>query len=257
MTNKKCSTDRFGYEWDKYNKIIPEYEIQFLKWVYPMNKKDFRDKLVLDAGCGTGRNSYWVLKYRSKGITAFDYDARTVDVAKRNLSGFKNATVLFKSIYDIEYKEQFDIAMSIGVIHHLENPKKAIEKLTESVKSKGKVIIWVYGYEGNEWIVRYVNPVRKFTSRMPESIINVLSYSLSIPLYLYVKLFKPKRKYLQHISKFKLWHIHSIVFDQLIPRIANYWKKEEILSLFDSSKFEKIDIYQVNDMSYTVIGIKK
>ena len=38
MNEKKGSQDRFGYEWNKYNKIIPIYETQFLKWVYPLNK---------------------------------------------------------------------------------------------------------------------------------------------------------------------------------------------------------------------------
>ena len=52
------SQERFGYEWNKFNKIVPKYELQFLKWVFPLKKEDFKDKKILDAGCGIGRNSY-------------------------------------------------------------------------------------------------------------------------------------------------------------------------------------------------------
>jgi len=114
------SAERFGYEWNKFNKIIPEYEIQFLKWVYPLKKDDFKDKIILDAGCGTGRNSYWPLLYGAKKVVAFDFDKRIVDVAKKNLSQFENAEAVYQSIYDIAYENEFDIVFSIGVVQFLE-----------------------------------------------------------------------------------------------------------------------------------------
>lgn len=120
------STDRFGYEWNKYSKIIPEYEIQFLKWVFPLKKTDFKGKAVLDAGCGMGRNSYWLLTYGAKKVLAFDFDKRTVEAARKNLSKFTNAKVEFNSIYDIKFENEFDVAFSIGVIHHLQFPRKAV-----------------------------------------------------------------------------------------------------------------------------------
>lgn len=253
----KGSKDRFGYEWDKYSEIIKDYEEQFLKWVFPIQPKDFKGKRILDAGCGIGRNSYWPLKYGAKEVVSFDYDPRTVNVAKKNLSGFKNSKVSFNSIYDIAYKNEFDLAFSIGVIHHLEFPKLAVEKLTQATKKGGKVLIWVYGYESNEWIVRYINPIRKITSKLPVSISHAIAYLFSAPLYVYLKVFNPQHKYLQQIRNFKFWHVHSIVFDQLIPKIANYWKKDEALALFNKDSFEKIEAHRVNNNSWTIIGTKK
>src|SRR3989344_4571518 len=115
------STERFGYEWCKFNTILLDHETQFLRWVYPLKKSDFNGKKILDAGCGNGRNSYWPLIYGAKKVVAFDYNMKTVVVAKENLSKFKNCEVLYNSIYDINYKNEFDISFSIGVIHHLEN----------------------------------------------------------------------------------------------------------------------------------------
>lgn len=251
------STERFGYEWNRYSKIIPQYEMQFLKWVFPLKKEDFRGKKVLDAGCGIGRNSYWPLVYGAKEVFAFDYDSRTVEVAKRNLAKFKNAKVFYQSIYDLKEKNKFDISFSIGVIHHLERPRLAIKKLVEATKKGGFVLIWVYGYEGNEWIVKYINPLRKITSKLPIFAAHILSYFFSIPLHIFVSIFPQKKPYLKQLSSFRFWHLHSIVFDQLIPKIANYWKKDEALSLFEGRGLKDLCAYRVNENSWTIIGRKK
>jgi len=256
MAENKGSQDRFGYEWEKFNKIIPEHEFQFLKWIFPLKKEDFKGKKILDGGCGIGRNSYWPLVYGAKEVVAFDYDKRTVKVAQRNLSKFKNAKIVFNSLYDINFENKFDIAFSIGVIHHLADPHKAVSNLSKSLKKNGTLLIWVYGYEGNEWIVRYINPIRKITSRLPVKLTNAVAYVFSVPLYIYIKLFEPDHKYLRQLSRFRFWHTHSIVFDQLLPKIANYWKKEEVLALLEGKGLKDIKIYRVNDNSWTVIGKK-
>jgi SAM-dependent methyltransferase len=55
------------------------------------------------------------------------------------------------SIYEIPYESEFDIAFSIGVIHHPEHPDIAIEQLVKATKSGGRILIWVYGYENLEF----------------------------------------------------------------------------------------------------------
>lgn len=254
----KGSADRFGYEWKTFNKIIPNYENQFLKWSFPLTQKDFKGKSVLDAGCGIGRNSYWPLLYGAKEILAFDCDIRSVQIAKRNLAQFKNAIVEFGSLSKPKYKNKFDISFAIGVIHHLEYPRKAIQTLVKATKPGGTVYIWVYGYEGvGSWVVKYINPIRKITSRLPITATHAISYIFSIPLYFYLKLFPHKNTYFKQLSEFSFWHIKHIIFDQLLPRIANYWKKEEALSLFKNQGLENIKIYKTNEISWTVVGKKK
>ncbi len=252
----KGSTDRFAYEWSTYTEIIPDYEEQFLKWVYPLQATDFQDRDILDAGCGIGRNSYWPLRYGARSATAFDYDTRTVEVARQNLSSYPNAKVTYQSIYDIDYANQFDISFSIGVIHHLEFPRKAIEALVKATKPGGKILIWVYGYETNEWIVNYINPLRRLTSKLPIEFTHALSNIFAALLYLRLRLIPSKHAYMQQISKFKFWHLRSIVFDQLLPHIAHYWTSQEALSLFDGLDISDIQAYPVNQNSWTILAIK-
>lgn len=157
-----------------------------MRWITPLNKNDFAGKRILDCGCGIGRNAYWALKYGAKEVVAFDYDRRTVSVCKKNLSEFNNAHVYYDSIYKIKYEEYFDIVFSIGVIHHLENPHLAVQNMVKAAKKGGTVLIWVYGYEGNEGIVKYVNPVRRFFSKFPVG----LTYFFLIFFYSTIYIFK-------------------------------------------------------------------
>ncbi len=228
------SQHRFGYEWNKYWWVNENYEGQFRNWTNPLTPEDWKGKRVLDAGCGMGRNSYWSMKWGASAVTAFDFDERSVARTKEALKEFPTATVLLKSIYDIGWKDEFDIAFSIGVIHHLEDPQLALKNMVTALRPGGTLLIWVYGYEGNEWIVKYVNPVRiHITSKLPPALVHFLAYFCSVPLYVLVKLLRGPTAYLKQLSTFDLWHVHSIVFDQLIPDVANYWRMKEVLALAD------------------------
>jgi len=251
------SYNRFGFEWSKYPKIIPLYEKQFLGWVAPLKPDDFKGKKVLDGGCGTGRNSWWPIQYGAAHVTAFDVDPRTVAVARNNLSGSANATVLERSIYEIDFKDEFDIAFSIGVIHHLADPKLAVSRLVDSVRSGGKVLIWVYGKEGYKWVKDFINVLRKVTSKMPLGLLRWLTYPFSLIFYLYIKCIPHRHPYLKLLRPASFWHLHSIVFDQLLPEIANYWTAEESKALFDGLAVEEVTAYECNGGSWTVIARKK
>jgi SAM-dependent methyltransferase len=109
-------------------------------------------------------------------------------VQKKRSKISRQAEVLYKSVYDIDWHDEFDIAFSIGVIHHLAEPRRALQNMVDALKPGGQLLVWVYSYEGNEWIVRYVNPIRKyFTAKLPLALVHVLSYVCSIPLFIFVK----------------------------------------------------------------------
>lgn len=253
------SSQRFGYEWNKYSWVTEDYERQFLNWTSPLTSSDWKGKRVLDAGCGMGRNSFWPMKWGASSLVAFDFDERSVSRAQETLKDFSTAQVQFKSIYDIAWENEFDIAFSIGVIHHLKDPKLALANMVTALKPGGTLLIWVYGYEGNEWIVRYVDPVRiHITSKLPLPLVHFLSYFCSIPLYAFIKIFKGPSKYFAQLATFNFWHVHSIVFDQLIPDVANYWKKEEVLSLVEGLSLSGVTVVPPpNNSGWILTGSKE
>jgi hypothetical protein len=44
------SSERFGYQWDTYASILPEYEEQFRRWLPFFSPKDWRGKRFIDVG---------------------------------------------------------------------------------------------------------------------------------------------------------------------------------------------------------------
>jgi SAM-dependent methyltransferase len=253
----KGSPERFGYEWGSYAEILPEHEEQFRRWTAPLSPDDWRGKLFLDVGCGMGRNSYWPLKYGAAGGVAIDLDERSLDGARRNLRPFPNIRVLRASVYDLPFEDHFDLVFSIGVIHHLQNPERALQRMVRAVKPGGRVLIWVYGLENNRWLVSRLNPLRNaLFSRLPISITHHLSLYLAILLWLLLRAGLRPTEYFRLIATFDFSHVRAIVFDQMLPRIAHYWRREKVATMMAAAGLEDIRLTWVNQMSWSAIGVR-
>lgn len=249
------SPDRFGYEWDSYDRILPQYEEQFRRWLPHFANDDWKGKSFIDVGCGMGRNSYWPMTYGAAAGVAVDVDERSLAAARRNLAEFPQVEVRRQSAYEIEETGAFDIAFSIGVIHHLEHPERALAAMVRSVKGGGQVAIWVYGFENNEWIVSFLNPLRKaLFSRLPVGVVHFLSWLPAALLWLLLRLGFGRIEYFRLIRTFGFAHLRSIVFDQMLPKIANYWRRDEVEALMEQAGLADVDIRWVNQMSWAAVG---
>ena len=116
---ERGSPERFGYSWNKYAEILPQHEEQFRRWTRPLGIAEWRGKRILDGGCGIGRNSFWPLRYGAASALLIDVDERSLARARANLAGFAKAEIRHHSLYEPLEPGSFDIAFSIGVIHHL------------------------------------------------------------------------------------------------------------------------------------------
>ena len=256
---KLGTPERFGYAWNIASKITEINEIQFLNWTKVIkNKKFWSGKTILDAGCGIGRNTYWPMSYGAKSAELFDMDDRTLKAAKTNLKQYNEVNIKKLSIYEIPYKNKFDISFSIGVVHHLEFPEKAIDKLVQATKPGGKVLVWLYGYENMEIYVYVLNPIRKILfSKAPLGIVRFMSYIPTFFLYIYIHLGITKLEYFKLLKKLSFIQIQQIVFDQMLPKTAKYYKKNEALNLLNHPDLHEHKIEWVNQCSWSVMASKK
>lgn len=251
------SPERFGYEWATYAEMRPEYEEQFRRWTVHVPESEWGGKTILDVGCGMGRNSYWPLTYGAKEAVSIDVDRRSLLSARMTLARFPNAIVREMSAYDIDYTNYFDIVYSIGVIHHLEKPEIALSQMMKAIKPGGRLLIWVYGLENNRWIVYFLTPLRKaLFSSLPIRLVHHLSLYPTALLWLLLRLGVAPTEYFRLIREMTFRHLRSIVFDQMLPKIANYWAKETVEGLLRGVGLVDVKLAWVNEMSWSAVGTK-
>jgi SAM-dependent methyltransferase len=251
------SVGRFGYEWHHYAEMRPEYEKQFRCWTVHLGPEDWRAIRFLDVGCGMGRNSYWPMRYGAAEGVAIDLDDRSLASARRILAGVPGMRVEKASAYAIPYRDMFDVVFSIGVVHHLEYPERALAQMVQAARPGGRVLIWVYGRENNRWIAVFVDPLRRtLFSRLPVVMVHHLAIYPTALLWLGLRLGVGHIAYFRMLRSFTFRHLRSIVFDQMLPKIAHYWSREAVESLLRAQKLQDIALIWVNQMSWSAIGTK-
>lgn len=142
-----------------------------------------------------------------------------------------------RSVYDFGQTDEFDITYSIGVVHHLGDPPRALRGMVTATKPGGKVLIWVYGLENNRWIVVLLDPLRKaLFSHLPVRFVHHLALYPTFVLWLALRLGFGRIAYFHLLWKFKIRHLRSIVLDQMLPKIAGYWPRETVGSHHEGSR---------------------
>jgi len=248
------TSTRFGVEWDRYQDFFPHYEEQFRGWIAPLGPADFAGCDVLDAGCGMGRNSYWAARWGARSVVAIDEAELAVRAARGVLEGMPGVEVERRSIYDLPWEERFDLCFSVGVVHHLEWPRRAIESLRRTLRPGGRLVVWLYGFEGNELWIRFFRLVHPVLRRLSPDFVHALAHLCSVPIFLGLKLPVPKTPYLEAVSRFPFRHLHKIVFDQLLPEVAHYYRRHEVEALFADAGFSSVEIHHNRGYSWTAVA---
>jgi SAM-dependent methyltransferase len=261
----------FGWQWQEFVEMHEQYEAQFLDWIHPIEPAYFRDKVVLDAGCGIGRHVFHAARYGAREVIGMDLSV-AVETAYANTGSMPNVHIVQADIYHPPFRRSagagpFDFIYSIGVLHHLPDPAAGFRSLVRFLRPDGAIFAWVYGYENNGVVHHLINPVRKsFTSRLPPAALQVVAWPLAVLLQGLVKgvyrplratrLFSslPSHDYLYSLSEFGFRQNYNIVFDHLVAPVAFYLRREEFEEWFRASHLEEVRISWRNQNSWRGFG---
>ena len=135
-----------AHRWTTFEAAHAEWEDSFLDLAAPLKPDDFIGRLVLDGGCGYGRHAYYAARYGAE-VVALDSSGDALVAARRNTDGLNRVHLVQGSLDHPPFREQvFDLAYCFGVLHHLEEPKRAFDALGEVVRPGGTLAVWVYGH---------------------------------------------------------------------------------------------------------------
>ena len=261
--DQQATADAFGYEWTHYSKLTDADRREFLDWISPLTPADFAGRVVLDGGCGKGRHIFLAAQFGARTVVGVDL-SNAVEAAYQNTRELPNVHVIQADILNLPFAQPFDLAYSIGVLHHLPVPKQGFLALAGHVKPGGRISAWVYGKEGNLWIEKLVDPVRKnVTSRLPRFITQCLSFFPAVVLYAALKLlYRPAKRmpwlkrllpyseYLCSISDYSFRENFWNVFDQLVAPTAFYHSREEFVDWFQTANTTDVNISRHNNNSW-------
>ena len=266
--DKADTAENFGWQWTHFTQEDEKYSDQFLGWLQPVKPEFFKDKIVLEGGCGKGRHTSLAANWGAKEVVGIDLSI-AVESAFQATKHLPNVHIIQADIFKLPLKKAFDYAFSVGVLHHTPDPKKAFLSLASKVKKGGAVSAWVYGAENNEWITRYVNPIRTgFTSKINQPTLYQLSKLPTLGVFLASKLiYKPLNKtskplagklfyndYLNHLGTFGWREQHNIVFDHLVAPTAFYISRNDFENWWKEINAQETEIIWHNQNSWCGFG---
>lgn len=203
---------------------------------------DYAGRLVLDAGCGAGRFAE-VVAAKGGEVVGVDLTA-AVDAAYENVGGRPGVHVVQADIFALPFRPgTFDLAYSIGVLHHTPEPRAAFDRVAAQVKKGGGLAVYLYAGYGP---ARHpADAIRRLTTRLPRRLALLLA-AAAIPLYPVYRLpaLGAVLRLLAPISMHPRWRWRWLdTFDWYTPRYQWKFLYPEVFRWFRANGFLDVEIF--------------
>jgi SAM-dependent methyltransferase len=111
-----------------------------------------------------------------------------VEAAARNLAGFDTVTVMRADLRRAPFApESFDFVSSLGVLHHLDDPRQGFDHLVSLLAPGGQILLYLYSRPSRRGVrlaaQSLATAVRTVTVRLPHRTLKTLSTPIAAGLY--------------------------------------------------------------------------
>jgi SAM-dependent methyltransferase len=153
-------------------------------------RKAAPDEWMLDAGCGAGQKTEVLARLcPQQNVVGLDLGAESLAEATGCFGDRPNLDYVQGNILEPPFKAgQFDYGMSLGVLHHTPDTRRAFAAFRRLLKEQTACVIWIYPTyrEGPEWRMPYF--ARDFLlldqgHRIPPGLLRLLAYLMVITGY--------------------------------------------------------------------------
>ncbi|MFH1996268.1 MAG: methyltransferase domain-containing protein [Candidatus Omnitrophota bacterium] len=238
--------------WGGDAKIYGKTKDEMLNWCFShlipshVSRDYFKERLILDAGCGHGKFSV--------AFAELDNEVIGMDITSHVRKVYVDHVGIFPLLHFIQAdvlhpplkQERFDYVFSEGVIHHTGDTRRAFKELLSLVKPRGMFGIWVYPHRSRLFEI-YARAIRTITSRLPKNFLYVLSY-IPVPLLSVIKAYS--RTSLKNAS----WRqCAQVVFDFFGPQFQSHHTEAEIKKWFFEEGIERVEFAKVDPVSVSAV----
>ena len=267
----------FGQEWERFDYADDEsdkaLDAQFLAYSEPIDLEQFNPKIAVaaDFGAGSGRWTSRILPYFFS-VYAVEPSTGAIRVLNNKFSNVAKVKVLKETVgLNSITSNSLDLAMSLGVLHHIPDTAMAIKDVATKIKSGGLFLCYLYYkldnkplfYRGLFWasnslrwvISRFPHPIRRLVAQ----IIAVLIY---LPLSRIAKLLSNKGK---DVSNFPLHQYAQMPFvmlqndalDRFGTRLEQRFSKKEIVEMVELAGFDLSTLVFSSKEPYWTFAVRK
>ena len=221
-------------------------------------------KKILDAGCGTGQRLLAVARrYPKAQFVGLDMTAASIAVAKAlaERHGIRNVEFRTSELLNFSPDFPFDLILSIGVVHHLEDPGQGIQFLTTLLGDHGVLLLWLYHALGEhqrlldrETLLMLWNRDEGFDAGLQV----LQDMGLKLHVMQYGSSAAQSKSEVSQVSIDVDAYLHPIVnayrFDEIFnilrDRAQLDWAAVNNINLVDSSKLVDLNEVETGDMKY-------
>jgi SAM-dependent methyltransferase len=212
---------------------------QFEDWMRPLGRADVEGKRVLELGCGNGSLLVHLARWQPRELVGVDL-GDSVTSARANLARTGCAHGRIERADLVGFRgEGFDVVCSIGVLHHLEDPRAGFRAVVANTRPGGAFHCWVYAREGNAAVRWLVEPLRRLACRLPWRLTKyAVATPLAVPFFLYAQTLAvlppplasrlPLSAYCRWIARRELAFFRHVAFDQLVTPRTTYLAKATV-----------------------------
>ena len=231
--------ESFGRQWNRYDVARDEEDEATFAVKTGVHPRDLAGLLVLDAGCGGGRYARLAGRAGAR-VVGVDLSA-AVDKAAALCEGLPDVAIVQADLLDLPLAERtFDLAFSIGVMHHSPDPRRAFAQVAARVKPGGRLAVWLYrkNTPPQEWLN---SALRAVTKRLPARVLEPIRVGLgalgSVP---------GLNKTLNKVANFSShpdWTLRVCDnFDWYAPEYQSHHTEAELLDWFRAEGFEDLTV---------------
>lgn len=242
----------YSYQWRKFRDMFSEWERVFQDAIRPVEPSFFLGKLGLDAGCGFGRSLYYAASYGAEMIGVDLSEA--VEAASENTRHLPGVHVIQADLYCLPLKEgTLDFAYSIGVLHHLPDPKHGFFALTKLLKPEAPIFIWVYA-RGRGRQIPFLTMMRVVSTRLPLRLLDPLCFLAAavqwcvwVVPYRFLSRFRCTQALVQRLpftlyANYPFRVLHTDWVDGLSVPLVHYHRREEVIDWLREAGLERIAV---------------